>query len=60
LPATQFAKSTHALSKKDYLFYDAKTGNLYYDADGNGAELAVKIALLGKNLALTADDFIVM
>ena len=35
-----------------YLFYDAKTGNLYYDTDGTGEELAVKIALLGKNLAI--------
>ena len=60
LPNTQFSLSTHALNKKDYLFYDAKTGNLYYDTDGTGEELAVKIALLGKNLAITAEDFMVM
>jgi hypothetical protein len=33
---------------------------LAYDADGNGAGLAVKVAMLGVGLALTHADFVVI
>lgn len=42
----------------DYITYNNNTGALYYDADGSGsASPKIQIALLGINLALTADDF---
>jgi len=33
---------------------------LLYDADASGAGIALQIAVLGKNLALTAADFMVI
>jgi uncharacterized delta-60 repeat protein len=44
----------------DYIIYNPKTGILSYDADGNGVNNPVKIALLGTNLALTHDDFVIV
>ena len=37
----------HRRRANDYLIYNTTTGALYFDADGNGAGLAVQIALLG-------------
>lgn len=44
----------------DRIVYDAGTGALYYDADGNGAGGQVQFAQLSANLALTHADFIVI
>ncbi len=44
----------------DRIVYDAGTGALYYDADGNGAGAQVQFAHLSANLALTHGDFIVI
>ena len=60
LPDTQLGLSDHALDKNDYLLYDAKQGTLLYDADASGTGLGVQIAIIGKNLALTAADFMVV
>jgi len=60
LPETQLALSAQALDKNDYVLYDAKQGVLLYDADASGAGIGLQIAVLGKNLALTAADFMVI
>jgi Ca2+-binding RTX toxin-like protein len=50
-----------AKDKNDYVFYNKKTGKLYYDKDGSGLkEKAVEIATLSKNLKLTFEDFFVI
>lgn len=55
-----FKVGTAAADSNDYIIYNNATGALSYDADGNGAGLAVKIAVLGTHLALTAADFMVL
>lgn len=40
------------------IVYKSTTGELFYDADGTGAAAQVKFAVLGANLALTQDHFI--
>lgn len=40
----------------DRILYDARTGALSYDADGDGAAAAVQFATLQPHLKLTADD----
>ncbi|MDD5272212.1 MAG: calcium-binding protein, partial [Methylovulum sp.] len=44
----------------DRIIYNTTTGALSYDADGSGAGAAMQIAVLGKALALTAADFMVV
>ncbi len=59
LTASEFVIGAAATNASQHIIYTASTGALWYDADGNGAGAAVQIALLGKNLALTHDDFVV-
>ncbi|WP_421724899.1 hypothetical protein [Bauldia sp.] len=47
-------------SGKDRILYQEDKGWLRYDFDGKGGADAVKFAKIGKNLALSADDFLVM
>ncbi|ASF46924.1 beta strand repeat-containing protein [Methylovulum psychrotolerans] len=44
----------------DHILYNTVSGGLFYDADGSGAGAAVLVALLGKGLAMTAADFMVV
>ena len=44
----------------DRILYDTDSGALSYDADGSGSMAAIQFAQLGKNLALSADDFYVI
>lgn len=48
---------TKAKDKNDYLVYDQKKGNLYYDADGNGDKGQIFIAQLTNKAKITAADF---
>ena len=63
LDASQFASGAgmkEAQGADVRLFYDTKTGNLYFDADGNGTgDGAHLVATLGTTAhpALTAGDF---
>ena len=60
LDAGSFVTGTAAVDADDYIIYNATTGALLYDADGNGAEAGVKIAVLGVDLAMTYADFVVV
>ena len=53
-------KGAAAVDLNDYVIYNATTGALSYDADGNGAGAALQIALLGVNLVLTNADFVII
>ncbi|MDP4822821.1 MAG: M10 family metallopeptidase C-terminal domain-containing protein, partial [Aestuariivirgaceae bacterium] len=55
-----FSKSATALDADDRILYNAKTGTLWYDADGTGIEAAIQFAILSKKLALTVDDFVII
>ncbi|MBP1859670.1 calcium-binding protein [Rhizobium herbae] len=44
----------------DRIIYEKDTGKLFYDADGSGSASGIQFALLSKNLALTAADFIIV
>ena len=43
LTASQFHLGTAAVDADDFIIYNQATGNLYYDADGNGAGAQVQI-----------------
>ena len=47
LTANLFSSGTTAQEADDRISYNSTTGALYYDADGNGAGVAVQIAILG-------------
>ena len=53
---------TKAVDADDYLIYNSKTGQLFYDADANGSGAAAQIALIGvtEHAALTNADFVVI
>ena len=63
LAGTAFAYGTTATDSADRILFDRDTGSLYYDADGTGAEAAVRFATLdpaGFSGTLTASDFLVI
>lgn len=60
LKAANFALGLASADANDYIIYDVTTGNLYYDADGNGnAAVEQHFATLVGMPALTVADFIV-
>ena len=60
LKPANFVKVGAPHDLNDYVVYNATTGALSYDADGNGVGAAQQIALLGGNLALTNADFVII
>jgi Ca2+-binding RTX toxin-like protein len=60
LSSTEFRKGTAARDADDHVIYDGKTGALFYDADGDGAEAATQIATLATGLRLSAADVVVV
>jgi hypothetical protein len=53
-------KAKFTSSASDYLFYNATSGGLYYEAGGATGSNAVEIAVIGVNnhpAALSAGDF---
>ena len=56
LSAEAFRVGTAAADATDRVVYDAGTGNLFYDADGDGAGAAVLFATLQAGLQLTNAD----
>jgi Ca2+-binding RTX toxin-like protein len=53
------AAGVSASDANDFILYDSASGALHYDADGNGAGLAVQFASLSSGLALSNADFLV-
>ncbi|WP_269780305.1 hypothetical protein [Methylobacterium sp. Leaf118] len=51
--------TTGVADADDRLLYKQSTGELFYDADGLGSGLKVKIATFDNKVALTAADFVV-
>lgn len=52
-----------AQDANDYILYDTSSGALYYDSDGNGAELAMMFAQIDLNNLignLTRSDFVII
>ncbi|MEA3028826.1 MAG: hypothetical protein QOG13_151 [Sphingomonadales bacterium] len=60
LAAGAFVIGTAAADADDRIIYDSATGRLFFDADGNGAGVAVHFATLATHPALTASDFMVI
>ena len=56
LASGAFHAGTAAQDADDRIVYDTTTGALYYDADGQGGQAAVEVALLAGHPALTAAD----
>jgi Ca2+-binding RTX toxin-like protein len=54
-----FTIGSEAKDANDHLVYNNKTGKLYYDADGSGAQAQVQFATLSKNLKMTEKDFFI-
>ncbi len=61
ISAAQFAANTSGLATTaDHrIIYETDTGNLYFDADGNGAGARKHFAIVTPDLALNADDFFI-
>ncbi|HEX8669462.1 MAG TPA: calcium-binding protein [Allosphingosinicella sp.] len=57
LAASAFVSGTAAGDGDDRILYDAATGKIFYDADGNGAGAAVLFAQVSVGTALTNLDF---
>ena len=62
LNAANFASNATGTAQdaNDYLVYNAVTGQLLYDADGNGAGTAVVFANLASHPNISAADFAVI
>lgn len=56
----QFWIGSKAHDRDDRIIYHAKTGELFYDADGTGAQKQIKFSQLGKDLLLSHNDFLVV
>jgi len=60
LEASKFVIGKSAQDSDDHIVYDKASGALFYDADGNGAGVAVQFASLKAGTALSASDFYIV
>jgi Ca2+-binding RTX toxin-like protein len=60
LPASAFVVGTAAGDADDRIIYNSATGQLYFDADGNGAGAAIQFATLYGAPVIAASDFTVI
>jgi Ca2+-binding RTX toxin-like protein len=60
LPASAFGTGPAGRNNEDLIFYDRATGQIFFDADGNGAGAQVLFATVNAGTVLTASDFMVI
>ena len=60
LSADAFTTGTAATTAEHRIIYDAATGALWFDADGNGDGAAVQFATIANPAILQASDFVVI
>ena len=60
LSSSAFFIGAAAQNASEHVIYNASTGGLYYDPDGNGSAAATEFAKLSTGLALHNTDFIVV
>ncbi len=60
LAASDFVIGAAAQSADEHIIYNAATGAVFYDADGNGAGTAIQFATLKPGIAVTHDDFVIV
>ncbi|MBY0485555.1 calcium-binding protein [Nitrosomonas sp.] len=60
LGAGQFRIGTQAVDANDFIIYNNATGELLYDADGNGTSAAIQVAAVGVGLSMTNADIVVI
>lgn len=59
LKSAEFWKGKAAHDSSDRVIYDPTTGFLSYDPDGTGSAAAIHFAKIGKNLKMSAAEFII-
>ncbi len=59
LAATRFVAGTAAVDASDRIIYDAATGKIFFDSDGNGATAQIHFATVDVGTPLTASDFVI-
>ncbi|MDG5750955.1 M10 family metallopeptidase C-terminal domain-containing protein [Qipengyuania sp. XHP0211] len=57
LAASAFRAGTSAQDSNDRIIYDQASGNIWYDADGSGAQAAQLFATVAAGTSLSAADF---
>ncbi len=60
LNTSEFKLGTVATTAVERIIYDGVTGNLFFDADGNGATAQVQFAKVTASTALDINDFIMI
>jgi Ca2+-binding RTX toxin-like protein len=50
----------NTVDSDDHILYNTVTGGFSYDVDGSGSAAAVLVAIIGKGLAVTEADFVVI
>ena len=60
LDASEFVVGAAATNAAQRIVYNAGTGQLFYDADGNGAGAAVAFAAVAPGTSLSAADFTIL
>jgi Ca2+-binding RTX toxin-like protein len=58
LASGAFFTGSAAHDSSDRIIFDSTTGNIYYDADGNGAGAAIRFAKVAASTVLTNADFV--
>jgi Ca2+-binding RTX toxin-like protein len=60
LSKSHFVKAAKALDGNDYIGYDGRTGNLWYDHNGSKAGGHLVFANIGKDKSIASNDFLII